>query len=54
LLSSAGMKGVKYFGQVFTQSGDAEAARNYILALREAGVPVTVEAIRHRDGMVSP
>jgi glycosyltransferase involved in cell wall biosynthesis len=43
------MKGVKYIGQVWNQSGYAEAARNYILALHELGVPVTVEAIRHND-----
>jgi glycosyltransferase involved in cell wall biosynthesis len=43
------MKGVKYIGQVFNQSGYAEAARNYILALHQLGVPVTVEAIRHND-----
>ena len=43
------MKGVKYIGQVFNQSGYAEAARNYILALHQLGVPVTVDAIRHSD-----
>jgi glycosyltransferase involved in cell wall biosynthesis len=43
------VKGVKYIGQVWNQSGYAEAARNYILALHELGVPITVEPIRHSD-----
>ena len=44
------MKGVKYIGPVFDQSGYAEAARNYVLALHGSGVPVTVEALRHSQG----
>jgi glycosyltransferase involved in cell wall biosynthesis len=44
------MKGVKYIGPVFDQSGYAEAARNYVLALHRLGVPVTVDAIRHSAG----
>jgi glycosyltransferase involved in cell wall biosynthesis len=43
------MKGVKYIGQIWNQSGYAEAARNYILALHGQGVPVTVEPIRRGD-----
>jgi len=44
------MKGVKYIGPVFDQSGYAEAARNYVLALHALGVPITVDAIRHSEG----
>ena len=44
------MKGVKYIGQVFDQSGYAEAARNYALALHQLGVPVTIDAVRHSEG----
>jgi glycosyltransferase involved in cell wall biosynthesis len=43
------MKGVKYIGPVFDQSGYAEAARNYVLALAGQGVPVTIAAVRHSD-----
>jgi glycosyltransferase involved in cell wall biosynthesis len=45
-----GVKGVKYIGPVFDQSGYAEAARNYVLALHALGVPITVEAVRHSEG----
>ena len=44
------MKGVKYIGPVFDQSGYAEAARNYALALHGQGVPVTIAAVRHSEG----
>ena len=44
------MKGVKYIGPVFDQSGYAEAARNYALALAGQGVPVTIDAVRHSVG----
>lgn len=36
------MKGVKYVAPVYDMSGYAEASRNYILALHQAGVPLTV------------
>jgi glycosyltransferase involved in cell wall biosynthesis len=41
------MNGVKYIGPVFDQSGYGEAARNYVLALDGAGVPLTLDAVRH-------
>jgi glycosyltransferase involved in cell wall biosynthesis len=44
------VKGVKYIGPVFDQSGYAEAARNYVLALHSSGVPITVDAVRHSEG----
>jgi glycosyltransferase involved in cell wall biosynthesis len=44
------VKGVKYIGPVFDQSGYAEAARNYVLALHHLGVPITVDAVRHSEG----
>jgi glycosyltransferase involved in cell wall biosynthesis len=44
------MRGVKYIGPVFDQSGYAEAARNYVLALHALGVPITVETVRHSQG----
>jgi glycosyltransferase involved in cell wall biosynthesis len=39
------MKGVKYIGSVWDRSGYAEAARNYILALYQVGIPVKVEPV---------
>lgn len=39
------MKGVKYIAAIWDRSGYAEAARNYVLALHRAGVPVTVQVI---------
>ncbi len=37
------MKGIKYIGPIRDYSGYSEAARNYILALHKAGVPITVQ-----------
>lgn len=37
------MKGVKYIGPIFDFSGYSEAARNYVLALHRAGVPITLQ-----------
>lgn len=39
------MRGVNYIGAVFDSSGYGEAARNYVLSLHKAGVPVTVTAM---------
>jgi glycosyltransferase involved in cell wall biosynthesis len=39
------MRGVKYIGSVFDRSGYAEAARSYILALHNAGIPLKVEPV---------
>lgn len=36
------MRGVKYIAPIFDHSGYGEAARNYILALHRAGVPLTI------------
>lgn len=40
------MKGVKYIAPYLDHSGYGEASRNYILALHEAGVPLTIEPRR--------
>jgi len=46
LLKSCNVKGVKYIGSLLDHSGYGEAARNYVLALHRAGVPITIEARR--------
>ena len=40
------MLGVKYTGPYRDFSGYAEAARNYILAIRDAGIPITINVRR--------
>lgn len=37
------MIGVKYIGPIYDHSGYGEAARNYVLALHRAGVPITLQ-----------
>lgn len=39
------MKGVKYIAAVYDRSGYSEAARNYVMALHMAGIPVKLEPI---------
>jgi len=39
------MSGVKYIGPLFDESGYAEAARNYVLAIHKKGYPITIAPV---------
>ena len=39
------IQGIKYLAPIFDNSGYAEAARQYILALHKMGIPITLERI---------